>query len=187
MKAIKCVWLLITISIFSFHQLKAQEEDLVRFDVPYVPTNEKVVTLMLDMAEITAEDVIYDLGCGDGRILITAALKYGARGVGVDINPERIKEAQANAEKAEVTDKVTFIEGDLFETDFSEATVLALYLLPSVNLSLRPQIKKMPAGTRVVSHNYNMGDWTPDKMERIMTPSGFMHTVYFWRVGEKDK
>lgn len=156
-----------------------------KLDVPYVPTHESVVSEMLSMAEVKGDDVLYDLGSGDGRIPITAAQKFGTRGVGIDLNPERIKEANANAEKAKVTDKVRFIEGDIFKQDFSEATVVALYLLPEVNLKLRPQLEKMKPGTRVVSHNYDMGDWKPEKSKVIKTPDGTEHYVYFWRVGGK--
>ena len=154
-------------------------------DVPYVPTHEKIVDEMLRMAEVKGSDVLYDLGSGDGRIPITAAQRFGTRGFGIDINPERIKEANENAQKAKVTDKVKFIEGDLFEQDFSEATVVTLYLLPQVNLQLKPKILAMKPGTRVVSHNYDMGDWKPEKTKRIETPDGTDHYIYFWRVPAK--
>lgn len=150
-------------------------------DVPYVPTGEEVVEAMLQLAKVTKNDVVYDLGCGDGRIVITAAKKYGATGTGIDINPQRIKEAKQNAAAAQVTDKVNFIEGDLFETDFSEASVVTLYLLPSVNLKLRPiLLKQLKPGTRIVSHAFDMGDWKP---EQKMEVSG--STIYFWTVPEK--
>lgn len=154
-------------------------------DVPYVPTHQSIVDEMLTMAEVKSTDVLYDLGSGDGRIPITAAKRFGTRGVGVDLNPVRVKEANKNAEDAKVTDKVKFIQGDLFEQDFSEATVLALYLLPEVNMKLRPKILEMKPGTRVVSHNYDMGDWKPEKSKTIKTPDGETHYVYFWRVPEK--
>ncbi len=154
-------------------------------DVPYVPTHETIVDEMLKMAEVKGSDVLYDLGSGDGRIPITAAQRFGTRGVGIDINPERIKEANENAQKAKVTDKVKFIEGDLFEQDFSEATVVTLYLLPQVNLQLKPKILAMKPGTRVVSHNYDMGDWKPEKTKTIETPDGTDHYIYFWRVPAK--
>ncbi|MDX5421274.1 MAG: class I SAM-dependent methyltransferase, partial [Hymenobacteraceae bacterium] len=137
-------------------------------DVPYVPTRQTVVDAMLELAEVKNNDVVYDLGCGDGRIVITAAKEYGARGVGVDINPERIKEAKQNAEEAEVTDKVRFVEGDLFEMDFSRASVVTLYLLPAVNLKLRPiLLKQLKPGTRIVSHDFDMGDWKPEEVVQI--------------------
>ncbi len=153
-------------------------------DVPYVPTPEAVVDAMLAMAKVTGSDVLYDLGSGDGRIPITAAAKFGTRGVGVDLNPVRVKEANENAKKAGVTDKVKFIEGDIFEEDFAEATVVTLYLLPGVNLKLRPKIQSMKPGTRVVSHNYDMGDWAPENSRKISV-DGTDHYVYFWRVPEK--
>jgi precorrin-6B methylase 2 len=153
-------------------------------DVPYVPTPQTVVDAMLAMAKVTREDVLYDLGSGDGRIPITAAAKFGTRGVGIDLNPVRVKEANEKAVEAGVTDKVRFIEGDIFEADFSEATVVTLYLLPEVNLKLRPAIQNLKPGTRVVSHNYDMGDWAPENSRKI-TIDGTDHYVYFWRVPEK--
>ncbi len=165
--------------------LTANQSASPELDVPYVPTHESIVDEMLAMAEVKGDDILYDLGSGDGRIPITAATRFGTRGVGIDLNPERVKEANANAEKAKVTDKVKFIEGDLFKQDFNEATVLTLYLLPDVNLKLRPQILNMKPGTRVVSHNYDMGDWKPEKSKTLKTPDGQTHYVYFWRVPEK--
>ena len=155
-------------------------------DVPYVPTPQTVVDEMLAMAEVTGNDVLYDLGSGDGRIPITAAKKFGTRGVGIDLNPVRVREANENAKEAGVTDKVRFTEGDLFQQDFSEATVVTLYLLPDVNIKLRPKLLAMKPGTRVVSHNYNMGDWDPEKMKTMKTPDGVEHHIYFWRVPEKQ-
>jgi 16S rRNA G966 N2-methylase RsmD len=153
-----------------------------QLDVPYVPTPEKIVDEMLQMAEVKDSDVLYDLGSGDGRILITAAKRFGTRGVGIDLNPQRIKESNENAQKTKVTEKVKFIEGDLFEQDFSEATVLTLYLLPEVNLKLRSKILQMKPGTRIVSHNYDMGDWAPEKTKVVETEDGTNHYIYFWRV-----
>jgi hypothetical protein len=154
-------------------------------DVPYVPTHQSIVDEMLRMAEVKGDDVLYDLGSGDGRIPITAAKQFGTRGVGIDLNPQRVKEANENAQKAGVTDKVKFIQGDIFKEDFSEATVLTLYLLPTVNLKLRPKILQMKPGTRVVSHNYHMDDWEPEKTKEMKTPDGETHYVFFWRVPEK--
>jgi SAM-dependent methyltransferase len=137
-------------------------------DVHYEPTPQLIVEELLKMAGVNRNDVVYDLGCGDGRFVITAAKKYGARGVGIDIDPERIKESNQNARIAGVLDKVKFIEGDLFETDFREATVVALYLLPDLNMQLRPTLlKDLKPGTRVVSHEFDMYDWQPDKMGRL--------------------
>jgi SAM-dependent methyltransferase len=154
-------------------------------DVPYVPTAEPVVDKMLELAKVTKDDVVYDLGSGDGRIVITAAKKYGATGLGVDINPERVKEAKENAQKAGVTDKVKFIQGDLFQMDLTPASVVTLYLLPDVNLKLRPKLlQELKPGTRVVSHNYHMGDWKPEKTVTV-DAGGTNHTVYFWTVPDK--
>lgn len=178
------ITLLITICATSF--VMAQETTSRRPDVPYVPTHEMIVDAMLEMAEVSGDDILYDLGSGDGRIPITAAKRFGTRGVGVDINPVRIQEANENAEKAKVTDKVEFIEGDLFEMDLNEATVITLYLLPSVNMKLRPKILQLKPGTRVVSHNYNMGDWEPERTKKIRTPDGYEHYVYFWRVPDES-
>ena len=136
----------------------------IQLDVPYVPTRTAVVDEMLRLARVTKDDVVYDLGCGDGRLVIGAAQKYGARGVGFDIDPERIKECLENAQKAGVTDKVKFVLGDLFEADFREATVMPMYLLTTVNLKLRPKIlKELRPGSRVVSHNFGMDNWRPDE------------------------
>lgn len=157
-----------------------------QFDVPYVPTHQTVVDEMLKMAEVTGTDILYDLGSGDGRIPITAAQRFGTRGVGIDIDPVRIKEANENAAKWKVTDKVKFIEGDIFKTDFREATVVSLYLLPAINLKLRPQLwEQLKPGTRVVSHNYDMGDWQPEQTKVVTTPDGVDHSIYFWRVPER--
>ena len=159
----------------------------VKKDVPYVPTPQDVVNKMLEVAKVTKDDIVYDLGSGDGRIPITAVKDFAAKSsVGIDIDPERIKEANENAQKAGVTDKVKFIEGDLFKQDFSEATVVTLYLLPEVNLRLKPQLLALKPGTRIVSHNYHMGDdWQPEKTNTVVTPDGTNHYVFFWRVPEK--
>ncbi len=150
-----------------------------QLDVPYVPTDQKTVEEMLKLAGVKPGDVVYDLGCGDGRIVITAAQKFGATGVGVDLNPERIAEAKANAEAAGVTDKVEFVLGDLFEFDFSKANVVTMYLLPSVNLELRPKLQKeLKPGSRIVSHDFDMGDWKPEKTVRV----GSHDTVYLWTI-----
>lgn len=133
-------------------------------DVPFVPTSPEVVEQMLKLAQVKKTDTVYDLGCGDGRIVVMAAEKFGAHGVGVDIDPERIQEANENARKAAVTERVRFIEKDLFEADIHDATVVTLYLLPSVNLKLRPKLlKDLKPGTRIVSHSFDMGDWKPNK------------------------
>jgi SAM-dependent methyltransferase len=147
-------------------------------DVIFVPTPNEVVDKMLEMAKVTAKDVVYDLGCGDGRIVITAAQKYGVRAVGIDIDPKRIAEAVANAKAAKVTDKVRFIEGDLFEADIGEATVVTLYLLTRLNEKLKPKLlKDLQPGTRVVSHAFDMGDWAPEQRAQVGASS-----VYLWRI-----
>lgn len=146
-------------------------------DVVFVPTPQEVVDEMLKVASVGAKDVLYDLGSGDGRIPITAAQRFGTRGVGVDIDPQRIKEANANAQAAKVTDKVKFIQADLFTMDLTPATVITLYLLPDLNVKLRPTLLKLKAGTRIVSHDFSMGDWKPDR--RIERGN---KTVYFWTV-----
>ena len=147
-------------------------------DVIYVPTPQNVVEAMLKLANVTSSDVVYDLGSGDGRIPITAAEKYGARGVGIDINPERIKEANANLAKSKAGDKVRFLNQDLFETDLSPATVITLYLLPSLNQKLIPKLKQLKPGTRIVSHSFDMGtEWPPEKTEDVQ---GRM--VYYWTI-----
>jgi hypothetical protein len=152
-------------------------------DVPYLPTDEEIVKVMLDVAQVTKDDVLYDLGSGDGRIPITAATRFGTRGVGIDLDPARVAEAKANALRAGVADRVHFIEADIFEADFREATVVTLYLLQEVNLRLRPKLlADLKPGTRIVSHNYDMGDWKPDKTVRVDFPYGSSHTVYFWVV-----
>jgi protein-L-isoaspartate O-methyltransferase len=155
-------------------------------DVVYVPTPEAVVTTMMQLASVKPGDVVYDLGSGDGRIVITAIQKYGAqKGIGIEIDPKLIKEAQANAATAGVSDRVTFQQQDLFKTDFSEATVVTLYLLPELNVKLRPQLfKQLKPGTRIVSHDFDMGDWKPEKTVKVKGPSR-EHTVFFWRVPEK--
>ena len=153
-----------------------------KLDVPYVPTPDSVVARMLEVAKVGPNDLLYDLGSGDGRIVITAARKYGARGVGYDLNPKRIEESNENARKAGVADRVRFAKQDLFEADLSGATVVTLYLLPSVNLKLRPKLlKDLAPGTRVVSHNYGMGDWEPVSVDEIDV-DGAKHFVYYWVV-----
>jgi predicted O-methyltransferase YrrM len=154
-------------------------------DVQYVPTHEKVVAEMLQVAKVNKNDILYDLGSGDGRIVITAAQKFGTRGTGIDIDPKRIEEANENARKAGVADRVTFIEGDLFEADIKDATVVTLYLLPALNLKLRPKLlSELKPGTRIVSHNYDMGDWEPEKTIKVNLPDG-VHTVYYWIIPQR--
>lgn len=156
-----------------------------RPDVVYVPTPNEVVDRMLALANVKNTDVIYDLGSGDGRIVITAAQKLGAKGVGVDIDPERIREANENAQAAKVTDRVQFRQQDLFQTDLRQASVVTLYLLPDLNLKLRPKLfRELKPGTRVVSHDFDMGDWKPDRTEQVEV-GGRQHNVYYWVIPEK--
>ena len=152
-------------------------------DVAYVPTPDFVVERMLDMANVGPGDYVIDLGCGDGRINIAAA-KRGAVGHGVDLDPDRIKEARKNATDAGVADKVAFVEQNIFDTDFSRANVIVMYLFPSINLKLRPSLlNNLEPGSRIVSHDFGMGDWKPDKQEGRMEN----HAVYLWIVPAKVK
>jgi SAM-dependent methyltransferase len=151
-------------------------------DIHYVPTPQELVDVMLDMARVGRDDVVYDLGSGDGRLIITAAKKYGASGVGIDIDPQRIAESSENAKKSGVEDRVRFLEQDLFKSDFHEATVVTLYLLSELNLRLRPQLfAQLKPGTRVVSHAFMMGDWQPDEHKTIET-NGQSYDAYYWVV-----
>lgn len=152
-----------------------------RPDVIYVPTPQPVVEAMLQVANVGKGDVVYDLGCGDGRIPVTAARKYGARGVCFDIDPERIKEANANVAANNVGNLVKVVQGDLFEQDLSGATVVTLYLLPSLNVKLMPKLKKeLKPGTRIVSHAFDMGDWKPEKELDV---DG--RKVYYWTIPKR--
>jgi precorrin-6B methylase 2 len=140
----------------------------VRINAPYVQTPPEVVLAMLEAARVTREDIVYDLGCGDGRIVIEAARKYGARAVGIDLNPDRIKEAQANASSIGVSDRVSFIQKDFFDADLGSATVVTLYLLPEVNRELLPRLlRALKPGTRIVSHAFDFGEWQPEKMIEV--------------------
>jgi ribosomal protein L11 methylase PrmA len=145
--------------------------------VIFVPTPEPVVDAMMQLADVHEGDVLYDLGCGDGRLVIAAARRGARKAVGVDIDPQRIAEAQANARAAGVADQVTFVQGDLFQVDFSDATVVTLYLLPDLNLRLRPKILALAPGTRVVSHAFDMGDWKPDRTKEVEGKEVFLWTV----------
>jgi ribosomal protein L11 methylase PrmA len=148
---------------------------------------------MLKLADVTKTDTVYDLGCGDGRIVIAAAKDYGAHGVGIDINPERIQEAVGNAKKAGVEKLVRFEENDLFDADIHEATVVTLFLLNSVNLKLRPKLlKELKPGTRIVSNTFNMGDWKPDKQFTLdddadFDNNGVSHKFFLWIVPQRSE
>jgi SAM-dependent methyltransferase len=153
---------------------------------PYVPTPQEVVDRMLKLAQVTKDDIVYDLGCGDGRIPITAAKVYGARAVGVDIDPQRIAESNANAKAAGVTHLVTFTLQDALKTDVSEATVVTLYLLSASNVRLRPILtRQLEPGARIVAHNFGMGDWKPDKIETFTDSAGSRRTLYLWKADGK--
>lgn len=157
--------------------------EAVELDVPYVQTPPDIIPIMLDMAKVTADDYVFDLGTGDGRIVI-AAVQRGATGLGIDIDPERIAEAKAAAETAGVADKVKFEIQDLFKTDLSDATVVTLFLNSEVNMRLRPVLlEQLKPGTRVVSHNFDMEDWLPDDYNQLMLNTNnnfYMHDVYLW-------
>jgi SAM-dependent methyltransferase len=154
--------------IAPFLQAQAPPPGQIEINAPYVESPEAVVSAMLKLAEVTSSDLVYDLGCGDGRIVIAAARDYKAHGVGIDINPDRVEEARANAKKADVGKLVKFEVNDLFEADIHDATVVMLYLLPNLNLRLRPKLlQELKPGSRVVSHEFLMGDWKPEKEETV--------------------
>lgn len=167
--------LLLTVSANTFAETPVPSRSP---DVIYVPTPPHVVDVMLQLAEISKRDLLYDLGSGDGRIVITAAKRYGARGIGIDIDAERIAESKANARREGVTGKVKFIQADLFETDLRPATAVTLYLLSSLNQRLRPKLfAELRPGTPVVSHDFDMGDWQADQVIKVGNS-----TVFFWRI-----
>ncbi|GAB3385282.1 SAM-dependent methyltransferase [Massilia agri] len=173
------------LSVLPARLLSAQElVEPSRLDVPYVPTPQEVVDRMLAMGKVGKNDVLYDLGCGDGRIVVTAAKVHAARGTGIDLNPVRIAEAKENAKKAGVTDRTTFKVGDLFEADISPATVVTLYLLPTINVKLRPRLwQQLKVGTRVVSHAFDMGpEWPPEKKDEVEG-----RTIYQWTITQANK
>ena len=150
---------------------------------PYVQTPQNVVDRMLQIAQVGRDDVVYDLGCGDGRLVITAAKQYGARGVGVDFDLNRVKESQVNARNAGVEALVEFRQQDALTVDVSPATVVTLYLLTSSNLRLRPILTRtLRPGARIVSHQFGMGDWPPQTQETLTAPDGSAHTLYLWKV-----
>src|SRR5260370_332833 len=155
----------------------------IPLDVPYLPTPEVVVTEMLRFADITKTDFVYDLGCGDGRVVISAAREFGAYGVGVDLDARRIREADRAAQRAGITDRVKFHRQDFFEPNLRSATVVTLFLLPDINLRLRPKLlSELRPGTRIISHMFGMGDWQADKTIRVNMPDGGTRTVFGWNV-----
>jgi SAM-dependent methyltransferase len=167
-------------------QAKPAREPYRSPDVPYVPTPRVVVEKMLELAEVKKDDVVYDLGCGDGRIVVTAAKKYGVRAVGVDIDPERVEESRANVRKNKLEKLVTIKKADIFTLDFKEATVVTLYLLPEVNVKLMPQLARLKPGSRIVSHDFAMRGARPSKVVRIKAPDyrghEREHVIYLWTV-----
>jgi len=149
---------------------------------PYIPTPQDVVDRMLEVAQVTNKDTVFDLGCGDGRIVITAAKKFGARGVGIDIDKDRISESRRNARSAGVASLVRFEQADILNADVSTATVVTLYLVSSANLKLRPILtKQLQPGARIVSHAFGMGDWEPSKVDRFTDARGDERVIYLWR------
>jgi SAM-dependent methyltransferase len=155
---------------------------LVKLDVIFVATDLTIVNAMLTLAGVTPNDIVYDLGCGDGRIVIAAAKEFGARGVGVDLDPQRIREAQANAVRAGVADRVTFRVQDIFDTDIQPATVVTLFLSPEVNARLRPKLtSQLKPGTRIVSHRFGIGDWVPERTDTLSV-RGIRNHIFLWRV-----
>jgi SAM-dependent methyltransferase len=169
--------------VLQLQPIKAQDTLSTFADlVPFVTTPDEVVDAMLELAKVDRTDRIIDLGSGDGRIPIRAAVLFGTHGIGVEIDADLIEEAIINAKKEGVSHLVDFVQGDLFEMDFSEATVLTLYLFPDINLKLRPKILQMKPGTRIVSHRFDMGDWEPDETRKIVLPDGKEHLIFMWRI-----
>jgi len=167
--------------LLSLAALAAGQQPKRTPDIHFVPTPDDVVEAMLRLADVGANDVVYDLGSGDGRIPITAARRFGARGVGIDLDPKLVAEAARNAQQAGVADRVRFVEGDIFEADISPATVVTLYLLTSINERLRPKLQKeLRPGTRIVSHQFGMGDWAPER-EVVMD----FRPLYLWRIPKR--
>jgi uncharacterized protein (TIGR03000 family) len=168
--------------------LRPNSKDGSSSQIIYVPTPDNVVAKMLELANVTKDDVVYDLGCGDGRILVTAATKFGARGVGIDLDPERVKEAKANVEKAKVEELVEIRKGDALKVeDLGKATVVTLYMLPEFMKQLKPIVlKECKLGTRVVAHDYAFPDWPPKDTVRVERPARLApHTLYLYVIGAK--
>lgn len=159
--------------------------DTTEKDAPYVATSQRIVTRMLEVADVSSDDVVYDLGSGDGRIPITAAKLFGARGVGIEIDPELVAKSRANARAAGVAEYVEFKQKDMFKTDLSDATVVALYLWPEINVKLRPMLlEQLDPGDRIVSHDFRMGEWTPDRTVNAGKDKTGTATIYLWIVPE---
>ncbi len=158
----------------------AAEKPIRTPDIMFVPTPQEVVEKMLEMAKVTKDDLVYDLGCGDGRIVVTAALNYGCKAVGYDIDPQRIKESLENVKKNNVGHLVAIEQEDIFTLDLSEANVITLYLLPSLNVKLIPQLEKLKPGSRIVSHDFDMRGVKPDEVVTVTSEDGSQHKVYLW-------
>jgi SAM-dependent methyltransferase len=170
-------------SLAPSNPVRAQQQESL---APFVPSPQAVVDRMLAMAEVTSKDTVYDIGCGDGRIVITAAKKYGAHGVGIDYDPERIRESRDNAQKAGVENLVRFIQQDAMTADYSPASVVTIYLLTASNLKLRPILtKQLKPGSRIVSHAFSMGDWEPLKTDTFQDDNSFSRTLYLWKTDGK--
>lgn len=167
--------------LVSIAALAASQQPKRTPDIHFVPTPDEVVDAMLRLADVGANDVVYDLGSGDGRIPIAAARRFGARGVGIDLDPKLVAQATRSAQEAGVADRVRFVEGDIFEADISPATVVTLYLLTSINERLRPKLQKeLRPGTRIVSHQFRMGDWEPER-ETVID----FRPLFLWRVPKR--
>jgi SAM-dependent methyltransferase len=167
--------------LVSIAALAARQQPKRTPDIHFVPTPDEVVEAMLRLADVGANDVVYDLGSGDGRIPITAARRFGARGVGIELDPELVAQATRSAQQAGVADRVRFVEGDIFESDISPATVVTLYLLTSINERLRPKLQKeLRPGTRIVSHQFRMGDWEPERDVVVD-----FRSLFLWRVPKR--
>ncbi|NMC39980.1 MAG: methyltransferase domain-containing protein [Bacteroidales bacterium] len=195
MKRLSAVWLAAFLVLTGFQQVYSQEKPRVNAefqpevgqegkDVVWVPTPQALVDKMLELADVKPGDFLVDLGSGDGRTVITAA-KMGIKAIGVEYNPDMVALSYKNAEKEGLKGKVEFVNGDLFEYDFSKATVVTMFLLPDINLRLRPQILEMKPGTRIVTNTFTMGDWIPDDTARAEDESTYWNTAYLWIVPAK--
>ncbi|MGB3655304.1 MAG: class I SAM-dependent methyltransferase [Rivularia sp. (in: cyanobacteria)] len=157
-------------------------------DIAYIPCNQEIVEAILELAKINSQDILYDLGSGDGRILISAANKYGTRGIGIDIDPQRIEQARQKALENGVSEQLEFYQQDLFSSNFADATVIFIYLLPHLNLRLRPQLwQQLKPGTRIISRDFDMGDWQPLQQLKLTVKEeeDELVTLYYWEIGNQ--